>query len=274
MTLQVWTSRIDLLGRDPDVIDVSRAGVLKRPAGPGAPFAPSWDLLQPFILKRRAREPLDFEVYARRYTAEMRESYRRSRKAWEALLSRDRAVLCCYCVNPDECHRTVLARDILPKLGASYRGEVATMLALSVRQPWAWAILAGKDIENRSGRYWGAVRLPAEPVALHASIGCGVSEYREAATWIRESTGLEAPPMDALPRGELCGEMRLVGRVRESGSPWFFGPIGLEIQGQEPRPRVACRGDLGLFRVPRPECWPTTEKGKNIGGEEVSHGLR
>lgn len=44
--------------------------------------------------------------------------------AWRALLARPRVVLACYCADPERCHRTILARDILPKLGATYRGEL------------------------------------------------------------------------------------------------------------------------------------------------------
>jgi len=40
------------------------------------------------------------------------------------------------------------------------------MIALSVRQPWAWLLLNGKDIENRDWytKYRG-------PLAIHASKG-------------------------------------------------------------------------------------------------------
>lgn len=55
--------------------------------------------------------------------------------------------------------------------------------ALSVRQPWAWAILhAGKDVENRSAAALRHMRIePLSGIALHASKGMTRDEYEEAA---------------------------------------------------------------------------------------------
>lgn len=272
MSLSVWTSRVDLLGRDPDAVDVSRAGAVKKPLGPGVAFAPSWDLLQPFVMARRAREPVSFADYAARYRREMLVSYERHRGAWEALLARPRAVLCCYCTDPAECHRTLLARDYLPRLGAIYCGELPTALALSVRQPWAWALLfAGKDIENRTGRWWSTVRIPAEPILLHASAGGTQAEHEEAAAFIRGVTGKGVPALGDLPRGALVGQCRLERRVFESASPWFMGGVGLRVIDAATRPPVPCLGALGFFRVPWPDSWPRQgEKGLNIAAEEAT----
>jgi len=63
-------------------------------------------------------------AYVDTYHAEMRESYRARRDAWDALLARRRVVLVCFCVDPERCHRTLLGRSILPKLGATYEGEI------------------------------------------------------------------------------------------------------------------------------------------------------
>lgn len=68
-------------------------------------------------------ERLAWERYVPAYTEEMRESYRRTRFAWSALLARDRAVLVCYCTDAAHCHRALLA-GILGKLGADVRGEL------------------------------------------------------------------------------------------------------------------------------------------------------
>lgn len=61
--------------------------------------------------------------YVPAFIAEMRASYRANRAAWDRLLGRDRVVLACYC-SDQRCHRVLLARDILPRLGAVYRGEL------------------------------------------------------------------------------------------------------------------------------------------------------
>lgn len=65
-----------------------------------------------------------FRAAASDYTAEMRRSYRHYRQAWDLLLSWPRVVLLCMCTDPEHCHRTVLGREILPRLGARYAGEL------------------------------------------------------------------------------------------------------------------------------------------------------
>lgn len=132
MTLVVHTARIS--SRDPDRLDVTRmsGGEI------GEPFAPSWAILRPAIAARRAERDAATETarilavqraadawvdYVPAYTAEMRQSYRMHRPAWDSLLARSRVVLCCYCIDPQRCHRTLLA-GILGKLGADVRGEL------------------------------------------------------------------------------------------------------------------------------------------------------
>lgn len=56
------------------------------------------------------------------------------------------------------------------------------MKALSIRQPWAWAILqAGKRIENRE---WRAAPTYRGPLLIHAAKGCTGLEYQDAAGWM------------------------------------------------------------------------------------------
>lgn len=120
MTLTVHTARISCSG--PGRLDVTR-----KSAGPdGIAFAPSWRILGP-MLRSRKREngpagALLWDEYVIDYTAEMRTSYRQQRAAWDALLARDEATLCCYCTDAQHCHRTVIA-EILGKLGAEVHGE-------------------------------------------------------------------------------------------------------------------------------------------------------
>lgn len=149
----VRTARISYRGGD-------RLDVTRKSGREGIVFAPSWTLLGPVLRTRRALElkrleewelaesinrgdggetglpTVAFELdmmeresadawtrYVAGYLDEMRASYRANRAAWDALLSRSEVTLCCYCVDPEHCHRTLLARDILPKLGATYGGE-------------------------------------------------------------------------------------------------------------------------------------------------------
>ena len=133
MTLTVHTARVSYGG--PDRLDITR-----KSAGPeGIAFAPSWAILGPalkarevadWLLKaslweREAAERIEreaWEAYVSAYLAEMRQSWRENRPAWDALLARSEVTLCCYCVNPVRCHRTLLA-GMFEKLGATIGGE-------------------------------------------------------------------------------------------------------------------------------------------------------
>lgn len=137
MSLTVYTARLDY-GRA-DRLDVTRAGAdaYRRRTGKrweGEPFAPSWAILNPALRARRAARTGDvaraailsreqWAAYVEAFTQEMRESYRRDREAWGAILCRPEVTLCCYCTDPERCHRTILARAIFPALGATYAGE-------------------------------------------------------------------------------------------------------------------------------------------------------
>lgn len=136
-------------------------------------------------------------------------------------------------------------------------------IALSVRQPWAWAIIhGGKDIENRS---WQAVNHGLKKrgrVAIHASKGMTKDEFESARDFML-SIGVACPAASDLLRGGIIGSVEVVDVVRESDSEWFFGPRGLVL-----RDPIACAfipsvGALGYFKwqradastVPAPAKW-------------------
>ena len=124
MSLQVFTSRISYRGADR--LDVTR----KSGGVGGTPFAPSWGLLTKFLRRCAGRSILtaeDFAEYSDAYLGEMRLSYgsASTHAHWRRLLSLDRVVLCCYCVNPLRCHRFILRTKILPALGGVDCGELA-----------------------------------------------------------------------------------------------------------------------------------------------------
>ena len=66
----------------------------------------------------------DWRAYVDAYIQEMRDSYRWHRARWDAVLERDEITLVCYCKDPAQCHRTVLAK-LFGKLGAIVGGERA-----------------------------------------------------------------------------------------------------------------------------------------------------
>jgi len=120
--------------------------------------------------------------------------------------------------------------------------------ALSIRQPWAWAILnAGKDIENRD---WRTTRRGR--IALHAGKGMTFAEYRDCLAMIAEiRPGLDLPGLDELERGGIVGTAEIADCVYRSDSPWFFGSFGLVLADVRPVPFIPVRGELGFFKWKR-----------------------
>jgi hypothetical protein len=159
------------------------------------------------------------------------------------------------------------------------------MKALSIRQPWAWAILhAGKRIENRDWRscyYRG-------PILIHASKSVGTrSEFdaacrsvlgtdvvgvggfqRDVAKLVVESLPRCSwwAPKDCLQRGGIIGRASIVGTIdnsielaraaREAGfdfaqqAEWWMGGFALVLADVQPLPFIPFKGSLGFFEVP------------------------
>lgn len=120
--------------------------------------------------------------------------------------------------------------------------------ALSVRQPWAWALLHGKPVENRTWapRYRGIL-------LIHASLKFD----NEGFAWIKEHC--EHLPLDAdLPdrkgylTGGIIGAVTLTDIVENHDSPFFFGPKGLVCKDPLKIPFYRIPGKLGIFDVKMP----------------------
>ena len=125
------------------------------------------------------------------------------------------------------------------------------MIALSIRQPWAWLILrGGKDIENRGWptKFRGRV-------LVHAPKGCTRAEYEDGVDALWQLCGpvvpaIELPPLDQLERGGLVGSVEIVDCVTSSRSPWFCGRFGFMLRDPKPITFVPWKGQLGFFEVP------------------------
>jgi hypothetical protein len=113
---------------------------------------------------------------------------------------------------------------------------------LTVRQPWAWALIhAGKDVENRS-RYFSY----RGTLLIHA----GQSVDPAGVEFLR-SAGIE-PPAEALTGGHIVGRVEVTGCTGDSPSAWAQ-PGAWHIQVSNPEPaarRVTARGNLSLQRPP------------------------
>jgi hypothetical protein len=121
-------------------------------------------------------------------------------------------------------------------------------IALSIRQPWAWAILhAGKDIENRGwstnfrGRFY-----------LHAAKGMALTEYEEFIAFTQDrfsAPEVASPSREDLLFGGIIGEAELADCVREHASPWFVGKYGFVLRNAKPLPFRPLKGSLGFFVI-------------------------
>ena len=123
------------------------------------------------------------------------------------------------------------------------------LLALSVRQPWAHAIVhLGKDLENRS-RSLGHRGL----LLIHASAVVTRQEY-DAARLFMLDQGLPAhqlPTLSALKVGGIVGAVEVTDCVAESDSPWWMGPRALVLRSARPLPFMPCKGTVApLFWRP------------------------
>ena len=120
-------------------------------------------------------------------------------------------------------------------------------LALSIRQPWPWAILhAGKNIENRSRFAVNNGGMREGLIAIHAAKAMTQLEYDSAANFM-DKIGVKCPPPDQLPRGGIIGTVRVVEIVTASRSPWFTGPRGLVLADPRPCEPIPADGALGFF---------------------------
>ena len=127
-------------------------------------------------------------------------------------------------------------------------------LVLSVRQPWAWAIVhAGKTVENRSHAFVRRVGGYRGQLCIHAAKGMTRDEYESAAAFMA-GIGVACPPPADLVRGAIIGTVVLeevMIRVREAdmaADPWLFGPCALVLTRPRAVEPVPAKGALGLFR--------------------------
>lgn len=129
------------------------------------------------------------------------------------------------------------------------------MKALSIRQPWAWAILhAGKDIENRDWRTDFRGR-----VLIHTGKICTADDYESFLATMHTASlkhpfpdGLTLPRRSALPLGGIVGEAEIVDCITSHDSPWFFGKFGFVLRNARQLPFQPCRGQLGFFEPDLP----------------------
>lgn len=132
------------------------------------------------------------------------------------------------------------------------------MRALTVRQPWAWLLFHGKDVENRnwSTSYRG-------PLAIHAASGMTWAEYRDAVDFVARfnpELARRIPQTHELVCGAVIGKVLQVACAREWPSPWFQGKFGHIYDSPVlfPEP-VAAKGRLGFWEWEPRHCFTVTD---------------
>lgn len=118
---------------------------------------------------------------------------------------------------------------------------MASPKCLSIRQPWAWAILhVGKTVENRTWQtsYRG-------PLLIHAGQKIDWAGYE-----LLDSLELPLPDPDTVARGGIIGQMNLMDCIKDAPGPWSQPDCWhwLLAEPQELR-FVPCAGRLGLFEL-------------------------
>ncbi|SHG77740.1 ASCH domain-containing protein [Cognatiyoonia sediminum] len=120
-------------------------------------------------------------------------------------------------------------------------------IAMSVRQPWAWAIVAGhKRIENRTR---GAIRsggMDCRRIAIHAAKGLKEDEFHWG-YWRLHRHGVQCPHPAELPRSAIIGVCEVVDIIEQSDSEWFGGPCGLVLENASMFDPIPAKGALGYF---------------------------
>lgn len=84
----------------------------------GRLFAPTWDMVKNYKANTGGEQ-----IYTDKYHTMMLKSYSSNKAAWDSLLTREYAVLTCFCAPKDFCHRHLLTQYLV-QLGAKYEGEI------------------------------------------------------------------------------------------------------------------------------------------------------
>lgn len=121
------------------------------------------------------------------------------------------------------------------------------MKALSIRQPWAWAILhAGKNIENRTWNTTFRGRF-----LIHAGASLDKAAYQLMRLY--PMPGVILPEPHAFPRGGIVGRATLVDVMRPGSPmtvPWYEGFYGFMLENPQVVPFIPLKGKLNFFEVP------------------------
>jgi hypothetical protein len=136
------------------------------------------------------------------------------------------------------------------------------MRALSIKQPWAWAILNyEKTVENRTWptRFTGSFLIHTGKTFDHEGYRWLINLRdlkHEYCTKKYVKALAEIPARDDFKMGGIVGKARIVDCVDSHKSLFFVGPWGFVLEDIEPLPFYPCKGKLGFFNVEYQEVEP------------------
>lgn len=116
------------------------------------------------------------------------------------------------------------------------------MKALSIKQPWAWAIIhQHKDIENRT---WNTKH--RGEFYVHASKGF---DYKAPKSLVKDYQKAAMNGEAGTDTGGIIGTVELVNVVQKNDSYWFEGPYGFILKNPKGMGFITVKGQLGFFEV-------------------------
>lgn len=141
------------------------------------------------------------------------------------------------------------------------------MKALTLHQPWAWAVSVGlKPIENRTWAPRGQLS-PGDRLAIHAGLKLEAWQGRQNLATVRElavkaGRGAEVPRDLEDPRlvrgavvavatyGGVVSNQAAADLVRPGAGEWYAGEVGWVLRDvTQLRQPIGCRGFQGLWAL-------------------------
>lgn len=143
---------------------------------------------------------------------------------------------------------------------------VVKMKAISVKQPWAWALFNGKDGENRK---WRGIPKHRGATLIHASSSFDEQGYNyllaeKDVLFPDKPEEWRIPEKNQFEMGGVIGVVNITDVVTESDSPWFEGPAKdnkfLVVADAKPLDFHKCKGKLNFFDLDYPGEIPVMPK--------------
>jgi hypothetical protein len=128
------------------------------------------------------------------------------------------------------------------------------MRALSVWNPWAWALVAGiKPYENRSWLLPSALR--GKRVLIHCGLHKPTDEEVAQVEWAAGELGVPMPVWARKPVGGLVGSLIFDGdlEAQDADNLWATGPRCWRVQPGSAvcfKAAIPCKGLQGFFTPP------------------------